>query len=289
MKMWVVIVCILKLCCMEHEYSYEELLEKACSKEIVFSKQDDKGRTFLHRAIIARKSPEFISDILRVWDAYNGIELFGGGINRQDKYKRAALHDAVIYSTDDIIYRLLATQGLKVELDHDEFLDIFPTSACLVDLQDIDGKTPIHWAMLKQRDPKVLQALVKLSTNLSLYDNSGHTALHKAALHGFIPGVKVLVEHGQSCNVPDKQGKTPLLYTLEHCIGPIKDLVKLGANPNLQDEDGNTPLHKAVKEQKAAWIKEFVLAGAIKSIKNKEGKTPYDLATGESLKFLENY
>ena len=84
-----------------------------------------------------------------------------------------------------------------------------------VDLPDNDGLTPLMVAIIRGR---VIDLSVGRITTLLLLrgadpnrqDKDGNTALHHAALSGMTDAVPILIEHGASLAVKNRQGKTPL-------------------------------------------------------------------------------
>lgn len=279
---------------MDKEYSYEELLAHVQNKQLNFNEQDGNKRSLLHQALIAGKSPRYIDDLIRAWWSCEGFGFFRYGINRQDKFGRTALHYAILYAPDEIVYKILE-QDVRDISDQDERERFVQNYFFVnVDIQDVDGKTPVHWAMLTTRNTAVLKALINKSRYLSLCDSVGHTALHKAVIHGFIDGIKVLVAKGQSYNMLDDQGKPLLMYALESSNGTIvTELIKLGADPNIQDTDGNTPLHKVAMKRGPGNHNQLVQImlnmRASKNIKNALGQTAYDLADSTGKTFFDKF
>ena len=77
-------------------------------------------------------------------------------------------------------------------------------------------------------------------------DNYGATPLHVAAEYGYSEIVEVLLEHGATPNIRDKDGRTPLHYAAMFGNSKVVEvLLEHGADPNIRNKYGSTPLHYA--------------------------------------------
>lgn len=274
-------------------------------KKIALESCNAQGRTALHEALL-RENMEALTLLQRYGASINYIDKDGltplfkaigtnnqklfktligcpDSLSYQDTYKRTALHYALLLSQDE---QLIC-----------DLVNAYPAAA---DIQDHDGKIPLHWVMIQKRSGKLLQLLLEKTKDLTNEDNAGHGPIHKAVMHNFIPGIEALTKHGVSANWQTSKGLTPLLLTFDATGGGfmgrgnadlIKPLVLCGANPNEEDDAGNRPLHKAVEANLVDHAKQLILSGAVKNVKNKAGKTPLDLAVNKScmLKVLEEF
>lgn len=87
------------------------------------------------------------------------------------------------------------------------------------------------------------------------FDESGTTALHKAAANGHLEVLKLLVEQGSDVNKTDITGCSPLHAASRNGhMSCVKFLVEHGADFKLKSLKGNTPMivAKANSQQKVA-------------------------------------
>ena len=112
-----------------------------------------------------------------------------------------------------------------------------------------DGRTPLHWAVMRQDLSKVL-ALLQLGANLNIRDRAGRTALHFAIFTG-----------SREC---------------------ISTLLSWGSDPYLPDAFGNTALHILITSPKSSntgTISRLLEAGAARCSTNNQGLSPFQMAT----------
>ncbi len=187
--------------------------------------------------------------------------------------------------------------------------------------QNANGRTPLHVAA-SRLSHKTLDLMISKAVQLAtdsdsvihLLDDHSNTPLHTAVEHNHIASVEVLLKHGASptilnrdtppaCHLACQQdrmdivvamvkhcgaeilasrddcGATPLHYcTKSVCDELFSFAVTSGADVNSVDNEGNTPLHKAVT-QGGAWRAEFLIGkGADPLIMNKKGYNPFHLS-----------
>ncbi|RYP52905.1 hypothetical protein DL768_002001 [Monosporascus sp. mg162] len=120
------------------------------------------------------------------------------------------------------------------------------------------GQTPLHLLVMDiGTEDSVLRALLsKMGTDeKNAPDGDGDPAVHNAVYHGFVNGLKVLLEAGVDPSIKNNRSRTPLH---EACWEGKDDIVRIlldhaiqhGADLNIQDEDGCTPLDDACQ---AGW------------------------------------
>lgn len=129
-----------------------------------------------------------------------------------------------------------------------------------LDVRDIDGRTPLHIAILAGRED-ISKSLIKGVTSLkagqpnlgrsnpSLKDNRNTTTFMMAAERGLRGVANVLVE-AQGRGVfeeIDDNGKTPFLHAKN--LEMVRFLVNEGAKTDLRDSDGRTRLHMALSKK----------------------------------------
>jgi ankyrin repeat protein len=107
-----------------------------------------------------------------------------------------------------------------------EALKMFISGGCDVNLQDINGVTPLHFACMNSKSKEKLVC------------------------------INLLLDNGAMVNHQDNQGCTPLHKAAEHeCTECISTLLSFGACPKIQDNLGNIPLHEATKASNTKAIR----------------------------------
>lgn len=78
---------------------------------------------------------------------------------------------------------------------------------------------------------EVLRRVLAVGGDVNAIDGeSGHTALHFAAMGGLSDTISVLIENGANCDVADHNGETPCAIALQRgCIGAAERLLRAGA------------------------------------------------------------
>ena len=78
-----------------------------------------------------------------------------------------------------------------------------------LNLKDIDGCTPLHWAS-GNSNMEVVRCLVEAHADVNLKDDDGYTPLHCASHNGHLKVVRCLVEAHADVYLKDNDGRTPL-------------------------------------------------------------------------------
>jgi ankyrin repeat protein/ABC-type lipoprotein export system ATPase subunit len=123
-----------------------------------------------------------------------------------------------------------------------------------INLQDFQGRTPLHHAILLKIEEdfkyKLVEGLIKLGAEVDVPDNDDKAPLHYAVRQGLSHVISLLCEKGAKVNSQDELGNVAFHYAIfkKNVIsGKSKDIIKTlhkhEANPNTQDRDGRTPLH----------------------------------------------
>jgi len=123
------------------------------------------------------------------------------------------------------------------------------------------------------------------STDLTIVDKEGDTALHMGVLKKNEEIVKLLVQNNCDVNAQNKKGKVPLHYAAElNLIEIAKSLIEMNADLGISDNYGNQPLWTAIfsaaegKTNKLPIVELFLQNGADKNHKNDAGRSPLDFA-----------
>ena len=88
-----------------------------------------------------------------------------------------------------------------------EVLEYLVNSGARLNLQDHQGRSVLHWAVLNrsQQSIKILRYLCQRNLDVLQRDRHGHTCLHRCAEYGFTEGALLLIsEFPRLCVVKDK-------------------------------------------------------------------------------------
>lgn len=111
--------------------------------------------------------------------------------------------------------------------------------------------------------------LEKNAELINRYDDTGATALHYAALHGYQSIVRLLVEKGADINSADKEfGATPTGWAIEY-------LRELGGHLGIELED----LKYAIQHDDTKWVARFLQRfPGLRTANYKDGRSFKELA-----------
>ncbi|XP_044291041.1 B-cell lymphoma 3 protein isoform X2 [Varanus komodoensis] len=148
--------------------------------------------------------------------------------------------------------------------------------------QDEDGDTPLHIAVVQGNLP-VAQRLVALfrqgQRDLDIFNKLQQTPLHLAVITSQPSLVKLLLSHGASPMVLDRNGQTSLHLACEHAsLRCLKDLLQGNAalvDLEARNFEGFTPLHVAVGNSSCEAVLTLLEHGAdIDAVDIKSGRSP---------------
>jgi len=133
--------------------------------------------------------------------------------NVVNKYGWSRLIQATMDNEEEIIEILLAHDNIDANL------------------QDEEGRGPLHWAVIDSRDTKrdtmaLLLASEKIDVNLQNED--GKTPLHFAVKYDLYRRAEMLLERGADVGQEDDDGTTAIYYTMERDMEKL--LLKYGAD-----------------------------------------------------------
>lgn len=140
--------------------------------------------------------------------------------------------------------------------------------------------TPLHWAIRQGHLPMVI-LLLQYGADPTLIDGEGFSSIHLAVLFQHMPIIAYLISKGQSVNMTDLNGQTPLMLSAHKVLGPEPTGFLLKFNPSLNVVDKihqNTPLHWAVAAGNVNAVDKLLEAGSSLDIRNVKGETPLDMA-----------
>jgi ankyrin repeat protein len=178
-----------------------------------------------------------------------------------------ALHMAALWSALDST-KLLIESGSNIEA------------------RDCHSRTPlhraVHWETNKQKRPDVvytIKALLARHADAAASDDEMSTPLHLAAKQGLLDVVETLVDAqtavGISLDLRDKDGRTPLLNSLENRMADSAKIAQLliekGAGVSVRSKTGETPLIQAARTDQPTVLAALLAKGAALDEENSEG------------------
>jgi len=185
------------------------------------------------------------------------------------------------------------TKTVRLLLDH----------GASVDVRNKTGQTPLHLATHYGLSG-VAALLLKFGADVDTQDNDTMTPLLFVSQNPWgdnyqnTKSAQLLLEHGASVHVRNKNGQMPLHLASQHVLtGIVEILLNLGADVNAQDNSNITPLHFAVSspfqrglskslllddDSPPLWsviktIKLLLGNGANLQMQNDKGETPFQV------------
>ncbi|XP_034501020.1 palmitoyltransferase ZDHHC13 isoform X3 [Ailuropoda melanoleuca] len=186
----------------------------------------------------------------------------GYDVRQPDKENVSLLHWAAINNRLDLV-RFYISKGAVVD-----------------QLGGDLNSTPLHWAIRQGHLPMVI-LLLQYGADPTLIDGEGFSSIHLAVLFQHMPIIAYLISKGQSVNMTDLNGQTPLMLSAHKVLGPEPTGFLLKFNPSLNMVDKihqNTPLHWAVAAGNVNAVDKLLEAGSSLDIRNVKGETPLDMA-----------
>ncbi|XP_077192772.1 B-cell lymphoma 3 protein [Paroedura picta] len=168
-------------------------------------------------------------------------------------------------------YSLLYPQQRQLDLD-----------VAMATKADEDGDTPLHIAVVQENLPMArwLMALFHQGQrDLDTFNNLRQTPLHLAVITGQPTLVKLLLSHGASPMVLDRNGQTALHLACEHgCLHGLQEMLEGSPSPldlEARNFEGFTPLHVAVATSNPDMILTLLGHGAdVDAVDIKSGRSP---------------
>uniref|UniRef100_A0A096LYD8 Nuclear factor of kappa light polypeptide gene enhancer in B-cells 2 (p49/p100) n=1 Tax=Poecilia formosa TaxID=48698 RepID=A0A096LYD8_POEFO len=165
----------------------------------------------------------------------------------------------------------------------------------LCGIQDANGDTPLHLAIIHQQTAVIQQLIQTLLSSqqhavLNTCNHLQQTPLHLAVITRQLKVVEVLLRAGADPTLVDKDGRSPLhLAALAGDTATLRLLLAhLGERHthlvNTPDYHGLQPLHLAIRRDGERCLRLLVEGGAkINAAELKSGNTPLHLAVRENL------
>ncbi|KAF4529195.1 hypothetical protein B566_EDAN011441, partial [Ephemera danica] len=195
---------------------------------------------------------------------------------------------------DDAVLKMCNQVGLITNIDPPVFLHRTYASKyllslnCSVNMEDINGMTPLHLASMRGYVEIIKRLLQRDGTLLNQQDKRGRTPLH--CVFEIIENDIYGTTSHEECkvNTQDKNGDTPFhlisfnqerIDDDERIMNTIINLIKHDSSIlNIKNHNGQTPLHIAVKYNRFKVADLLVRLGADVNIKDNDNRTPLELA-----------
>lgn len=164
-------------------------------------------------------------------------------------------------------FTMLLVYGKK-----EKILNEIKKDKSLINMQTKSGATPLMLACMN-RDPELLDVLIKLGSNPKDKSKSGQNLLHFAAFSS--PAmVKKVVSLGIKPCITLSGKFTPIEYAIDsNNWNTIPELVRAGVDINHRDNDGRTALIQSADWEFVEHCKQLVDLGADPLIEDNEGYT----------------
>lgn len=229
---------------------FHQFVRELLSYKASWMQRDSFGATALHMAAI-HPNVKGLTVIVKY--------LKPAEIDVQDSSLQTALHWSAAYAYNDNIKVLLA-QG---------------ANTCI---PDVDGKTPLHWAVANS-SPEALACVKTLLKNkdslINWQDYQGRSPLHIAVACGSEEVVYYLASK-ENCivDILDNCFCTPLHCAAKKGLSEKADiLLKKRATHLSKDDNGATPLHYAVHNDHAETVKVFISKNYINDEPDRFGRS----------------
>ena len=115
---------------------------------------------------------------------------------------------------------------------------------CCIDAANKNGESALLIS-LKHHQTSTAQIILDYGANIHVTDNEENSALHFAALGGFVDIMKTLLQKRQFVNDVNSNGETPLMLAVRgRSYNAVKMLLNHGADVNAINSKGTTSLHE---------------------------------------------
>ncbi|CAH0549306.1 unnamed protein product [Brassicogethes aeneus] len=175
-----------------------------------------------------------------------------------------------------------------------EIVNVLVSNGADIDAQDINGKSPLIYAVRKNHT-ETAKFLINKGADVNLRGSKDNaTALHDAAATGNVEIAKVLLSKDADIDAQDINGCSPLIFAVsKNHTETAKFLINQGADVNLRDsKDNATALHDAALTENVEIANVLLSKDADIDAQDINGKSPLIFAVSnnhtETAKFLIN-
>ncbi|XP_070550397.1 death-associated protein kinase 1-like [Ptychodera flava] len=177
---------------------------------------------------------------------------------------------------------------MAVANNRDAITRLLLESKASIDVQDINGKTPLHLAVAENNDV-ITRLLLASKASIDVEDKNGKTPLHLAVAENNDVITRLLLASKASIDVEDKSGRTPLHLAVANNRDAItRLLLESKASIAVQDINGKTPLHLAVAENNDVITRLLLASKASIDVEDKDGETAASIA-GRNASKIKKY
>lgn len=144
-----------------------------------------------------------------------------------------------------------------------------------VNLTDLDGSTPLHWAV-RADEREIVDVLLKAGARANVQDRLGVTPVFLAAMNADGAVIRKLLAAGANANEVEKTGETILMIaTRSGDIDSVRALLEHGANPNTAEPQLQlTPLMLAAEAGFTDIVDALIKSGADIQTRTRTGAKP---------------
>lgn len=276
---------------MKENYSLASIFSK---RGYPFNKAHYFNAEFVVLNVIRGQDPELLNFLLsqgydinsRFYDFFVDCNLLYAAINFQADSMIQPLLDAgidveALAGSESMVAAAIkagSLNALQMILNHKPSLslDNIDTSS------GMESRNALIYALYHRRE-SVAKYLLDFNIDVNQVDDSGRTALHYAAEHGFKEVIESLIAKGAVANVYDNSNDSPLnralFYMQEDSALTLLALVRFKEGDiNRQTKDGATLLHLAAEKDLAKVVDALIRQGADVNILNAEMLTAADVA-----------
>ncbi|MEM7350128.1 MAG: ankyrin repeat domain-containing protein [Acidobacteriota bacterium] len=139
------------------------------------------------------------------------------------------------------------------------------------------GQSLLHLAA-HGGDTEILQRLLRHDFDIDLKDVDGRTPLHFATMKTHRAAAALLLEHGADARLPDGDGQTVAHSSAASSDSQLLQLFLTPSTLDLPDRAGNTPLHHAAGWGRVENVRLLLAAGASPELANDAGQTALEVA-----------
>ena len=147
-----------------------------------------------------------------------------------------------------------------------------------VNAGDGNGRSPLHYAALNNRDPDVINVLVQAGSDVNVADQYGQTPLHIVVAQANLEVLPAFLKSSVDLNAQNRWGQAPLLVAAIHHDHQVimEMLLEAGADANVPNHAGSTALHWAAMRGRCEAMELLLAAGAEPELQDKKGRFPVD-------------
>src|SRR5690606_10103263 len=138
-----------------------------------------------------------------------------------------------------------------------------PISTATATAVDVDGTTPLHWAVYRS-DVEAVKRLLKAGADARAHNDYGATPLSEAAVTGNVEIIRRLLDAGADVRAANADGQTALMIIARSAnVEAAKLLLERGADVNQREQwRGQTALMWAAAEAQPEMVRLLIRHGA---------------------------